>query len=48
MLRRKVEDLETENERLQKEIRSVLSKTDTRITKVCRYIKFSYLKVHIW
>lgn len=34
MLRRKVEDLETENERLQKEIRGVLSRTDTRMTKV--------------
>lgn len=33
VLRRKVEDLETENERLQKEIRGVLSSTDARVTK---------------
>lgn len=34
VLRRKVEDLETENERLLKEIRDVLSRTDTRAIKV--------------
>ncbi|XP_063870334.1 trichohyalin-like isoform X4 [Scylla paramamosain] len=33
VLRRKVEDLESENERLQKEIRGVLSSTDSRVIK---------------
>ena len=42
MLRRKVEDLETENERLQKEIRGVLSSTDSRGGKVGSIILWHY------